>query len=71
MIQSLAVMNLPPNTRAEGGNNFSLKVGNEFRLDGKHLLLTGNNGVGKSTFLRALHHSFKRNQLFQAGGHIE
>ena len=47
--------------------SFALQIWDIFTLDWKHLLLTGNNWVGKSTLLSALDLSFQRNRKYQRG----
>lgn len=65
MINSLDIINLPHNWKE--GKGLWIKVGDRITLDGKHLLLVGDNGVGKTTFLQALRDSLDINRSFKSG----
>jgi energy-coupling factor transporter ATP-binding protein EcfA2 len=60
MIDSLKIINLPH-------DKSTLKVWMEFKPGGKNMLFIWDNGVGKTTFLRAFHDSLVRNRDFRDG----
>jgi len=69
MIDSLDIINLPHGWQE--GKWLGIKVGDTFSLDKRHLLLVGDNGVGKTTFLKALNDSFHINKGYRAGSAFE